>query len=664
MLRKSELNHIKKMESVVFGRQQDLQLNENPITLSWVRSLKDFELDPGKLSPTRILTNHELNLHRESREAFLRISRAGLERLFQQVYASGYMVLLTDHEGVTIDAIGDPKNKKELKEAGLCEGALWAEREEGTCGVGTCIVTKQALTIHKAEHFRARHIDLSCTTGPIFDPQGKLLGTLDASALYSPDDKRSQSLVFQLVTMATKLIENSYFLREFGNDCVLSLCDRPELAEVVTDHLLAFNFEGRIIAANSSSLLHLGRKFDNRLIGRHINEIFDIKFVKLIDLFSERYLPKFAIRSVDGTIYYASMIGPKTKEISTNYKKDRTKDITITDYFITPKLTLDRLAGKDPQLIQVNYYIKRIVNKKLPIILTGETGTGKEAFAQAIHDSSTRSNNPFVAVNCASIPETLIESELFGYKQGAFTGAHSKGMRGKILQSDGGTLFLDEIGDMPLQLQARLLRVLAEKEVAPLGSETPIPVDLNVICATHRNLEDLVATGTFREDLYYRLNGISLNLPALRERTDKLEIISSAIAAEAGDRYGEVTISPEAQEFMSRLPWPGNIRQLRNALRFALAVNESGTIGISDLPQELVQPNLPSSPQATIDEGSTNDERSCQNTMEQMEREALLNALKKHKWKITTTANKLGISRATIYRKMEKFDIVQPNSRD
>ncbi len=663
MLSKSELEHIKRMEAISSASPHDLQHAKNPIAMSWERSIQTFTLDPSKCSPARKLTSFELKTHQEAREVFMRISRSGLERLFQQVYASGYMVLLTDHMGAALDSIGDPKHKKELKEAGLCEGTLWAEKYEGTCGVGTCIATKQALTIHKSEHFRVRHIDLTCTTAPIFDPLGKLLGTLDASALYSPDDKRSQSLVYQLVTMTAKLIENAYFLHQHQDDLILCLCDRPEFAEVETEHLLAFNFEGRTIAANSSSMRYLGRKSEHGLIGRHISDIFDIRFEGLMDLFSERSTPNFAIRSTDGTIYYASMVRPKTKKISAIKNSDRTITINTTDHPIPFKLTLDRLVGRDPQLIQVASYIRRIVNKKLPIILTGETGTGKEAFAQAIHDSSKRSNNPFVAVNCASIPETLIESELFGYKQGAFTGARSKGMRGKILQSDGGTLFLDEIGDMPLQLQARLLRVLAEKEVVPLGSETSIPVDLNVVCATHRNLEDLIANGTFREDLYYRLNGISLNLPALRERTDKVDIIASALAAEVVDSYAETTISPEAQEFMSKLPWPGNIRQLRNTLRFALAVNESGEISISDLPQDLAPANLPPLPQVSFEEESISSQIPGQNTMEQFEHEALLNALKKHKWIITHAANELDISRATIYRKMEKFGITPPNAR-
>lgn len=662
MLRKNELNHIKKIESLFFGGQEALQLDKNPITQSWERSIRDFGLDPAKPSPTRILTNPELTAHRESRETFLRISRAGLERLFRQVYPSDYMVLLTDHEGVTIDAIGDPKQKRELKEAGLCEGALWAEKEEGTCGVGTCLTMGHALTIHKDEHFRARHIDLTCTTSPIFDPHGNLLGALDASALHSPDDKRSQTLIYQLVTMATKLIENAYFLCEFQNDWILRINNRPEFAEVETEHLLAFNFEGQVIAANNSSIVHFGREFGNRLIGRSLNEIFDIKFESLIDLLSQRSVSKFALRSIHGANYYATMTCPKAQTVSTGSRNMRKIDKTATDLKTSSKMTLDRLAGKDPQLIKAANYIRQIVNKKLPIILTGETGTGKEAFAQAIHNVSNRAGNPFIAVNCASIPETLIESELFGYKAGAFTGARSKGMRGKILQSSGGTLFLDEIGDMPLQLQARLLRVLAEKEVTPLGSEAPIPVELNVVCATHRDLESLVANGSFREDLYYRLNGISFKLPAVRQRTDKSEIIASVLAAEAGEKSAEVTISPEAQQFMSKHPWPGNIRQMRNALRFALAVNESGTVGMSDLPNELTSPPAPSRLRPTITEESVESQFPSLKPMQKLEMEAMLNALKNNKWKISRAADELGISRATIYRKMEKFGIKPPNA--
>src|SRR5260370_90918 len=218
--------------------------------------------------------------------------------------------------------------------------------------------------------------------------------------------------------------------------------------------------------------------------------------------------------------------------------------------------------------------------------MQGPTGTGKEAFAHAMHLVSGRASRPFVAVNCAAIPETLIESELFGYKSGAFTGARKEGMRGKILQSAGGTLFLDEIGDMPLTLQTRLLGVVEEQEMVALGSETAIKVDLHVLAASHRNLREMIANGTFREDLYYRLNGITLELPALRDRADKERVIHHALAAETGNGR-PAAIEMDALQRLVAYPWPGNVRELRNVIRTALAICEGGVVRGIDLPREI-----------------------------------------------------------------------------
>jgi transcriptional regulator of acetoin/glycerol metabolism len=334
-------------------------------------------------------------------------------------------------------------------------------------------------------------------------------------------------------------------------------------------------------------------------------------------------------------------------------------------------LSLDYLAGSDPHLGDCVERMKRVMNKNIPVLLKGETGTGKEMFARALHNASRRSGKPFVAVNCAAIPESLIESELFGYKEGAFTGARSKGMRGKILQADGGTLFLDEIGDMPELLQPRLLRVLAEKEVTPLGGDAAIPIDLHVICATHRDLMTMVAEGTFREDLYYRLNGIAFDLPPLRRRSDLANLVRTALAIEAAEENVQADIDEQAMAVLTRFDWPGNVRQLRNALRYALAVCEEGRIGIDDLPDEVMHPQRFASPAVAPDE-----EQDCfvqpslplaadpsLNTMEQAERTVIIAALEKHKWQVTRAAEEIGISRATLYRKMEKYEVVPPNKR-
>ncbi|MDN7995522.1 sigma 54-interacting transcriptional regulator, partial [Burkholderia orbicola] len=245
------------------------------------------------------------------------------------------------------------------------------------------------------------------------------------------------------------------------------------------------------------------------------------------------------------------------------------------------------LHSSDARIAQQAELALRVASKRLPILVLGETGAGKEVFARAIHDAGARRARPFIAVNCGALPEALIESELFGYAAGAFTGARKHGARGKIALADGGTLFLDEIGDMPLALQTRLLRVLADGEVVPLGSDTPVRVDLDVICATHRDLGRMVADGTFREDLYYRLSGATFDLPPLRERADVRDVIAAVFAEEAQATGHVLTLDATLAEQLAAYPWPGNVRQLRNVLRYACAVCDAARVTRRDLPTDL-----------------------------------------------------------------------------
>jgi transcriptional regulator of acetoin/glycerol metabolism len=284
-----------------------------------------------------------------------------------------------------------------------------------------------------------------------------------------------------------------------------------------------------------------------------------------------------------------------------------------------------------------------------------------------MHEASARASGAFVALNCAAIPESLIESELFGYRDGAFTGARAKGVRGKIAQAHGGTLFLDEIGDMPLALQTRLLRVLAEREILPLGAERPEPVDLQVICATHRDLMDLVRGGQFRLDLYYRLNGMTLKLPALRERSDRRELIAMLLQEEAAAAgLAAPNIAAAAMERLLAHGWPGNIRELRNTLRAALALSEDGlievehlpgTIGLAEAGQVLPPGRLAS---LTLPDGAAPTYPGSEAAPDD-ERQTLLATLKRHRWNVTRAAANLGTCRSTIYRKMERYGIVPPN---
>jgi transcriptional regulator of acetoin/glycerol metabolism len=281
-------------------------------------------------------------------------------------------------------------------------------------------------------------------------------------------------------------------------------------------------------------------------------------------------------------------------------------------------------------------------------MLFGETGVGKDVFARAMHQASSRRDKPFVALNCASLPESLIESELFGYKAGAFTGASREGSRGKIVQADGGTLFLDEIGDMPLHLQARLLRVLEDRTVMPLGGDKPIPVSVQLISATHRDVRALIDEGRFRADLYYRIHGISILIPPLRDRTDKRELILKVAQEEAGSG-APIEFQPAALDRLVAYPWPGNLRQLRNTLRTVAALCDDNRIALKDLPEELrTQPReLPPPDEPGV----------ALNALDLAERDALLRVLEETHWNVSLVAKGLGLSRNTLYRRMKRYGI-------
>ena len=304
----------------------------------------------------------------------------------------------------------------------------------------------------------------------------------------------------------------------------------------------------------------------------------------------------------------------------------------------------------------------RLRNEPINILVIGETGTGKERMARALHDASRRRDKPFVAINCAAMPESLIESELFGYEPGSFTGANRKGMKGLIAQADGGTLFLDEIGDMPLQLQTRLLRVLAEGEVLPIGASRPVKVDLRVVAATHRDLRRLIDLGQFREDLFYRLNGASLRLPPLRERADQGYLVRrlfEELRAERGD--ARTRLRGDAMTALLAYPWPGNIRELHNALRFALATCEGDEIVVGDLPEECISGHL-AHPAARPAEGP--DGRAAGPSAMRRGEDPLQEALRRHRWNISAVARDLGLSRPTIYRRMKRLGIVPPHHQE
>ncbi len=321
---------------------------------------------------------------------------------------------------------------------------------------------------------------------------------------------------------------------------------------------------------------------------------------------------------------------------------------------------LDAVQSSDPVMVRNIQILRRVLNRDISVLLLGETGTGKGYLAKAIHNGSKRTDKPFVTINCAAIPELLIESELFGYRPGAFTGATREGNTGRILQANGGTLFLDEIGDMPLSLQTRLLTVIENREVVPLGGSKPVPVDIRVVSATHHDLVEMIAAGQFRDDLYYRLNGITLTIPPIRERKDIADVVRQLLRIEAGEDT-PVQIAEVLVQRLAHCSWPGNLRQLRNVLRVMLALRESDCLSIDDF-DECLLGGVPHSPTQALSAHATdivND-----NVLGIAECEALRRTLEACHWNVSAAAARLKLSRKTMYRKMHRYRLIRTESAD
>lgn len=603
----------------------DASRHEALIRESWLRCVRKYRLDPTRMQEAVILPAQRLREHQEQMEEVLQIARHGLETLYHQVMGLGYVVLLTDAKGVTVDFIGDLRFDFSLRKAGLYLGADWSEENAGTCGVGTCISTGQALTVHLDDHFDATHIPLTCTTSPIYDSQGQMIGVLDISALSSPKPKESQALALQLVKLFARQIEDASFLHRHRRNWVLRLASAPQFLDVNPEFLLALDNSGYVVGHNRGAQTQMSPPDDRGLIGRHVSELLELSFEEIGKFIGGQGETHRAVMSANGSgLLFMTVTPPPVPSI---YRSG--KAVSVPE-------PLAALSGGDATLDEALRRAAKLVDSPISLLVTGETGCGKEYFAKAMHASSERRSRPFIAVNCAAIPESLIESELFGHVAGSFSGASPKGKRGLILEADGGTLFLDEIGDMPVPLQARLLRVLSEREVHPVGAARPVPVNIRVIAATHAPLESLVRQGRFRDDLYYRLNGAQISLPALRDRSD-LEVIVRRF-------LGERDITPAAMDILLGYRWPGNLRELRNSLDYASSMAGEDMIDVPDLPLF----------------GKARSVGHAMAIPAASETSALRELLQTHRWNISEVARAMGVARMTVYRRMKREGIVAP----
>ena len=653
-LSKAIAQHREHIFSVISGEEAEVPVDTR-ISRSWQRCVNDYGLDPNSIHRPYIVDKQVLQEGQERLSNLLNIARIEMASLYQQIAGSGHSILLTDDTGLVLNYVGDPDFNEEAARRGLTEGAVWAEKYQGTNGMGTCLAEQQPIIIHQDEHFFSSNLSLTCTAAPIFDPNNKVIAVLDASS----ESSKAQQHTMALVNMSAKTIENRMFLCMFKNHFIMRFHSRPEFVNTLGEGLIAFQNDGTVLATNCSALFQMDFKTCESLRAHKIDELFDSPLSTLLHNSAHGSLRAVPIHETRHLRRFFAIVQlPESETIMTGTGARTTHCADPEETAPVSTDALNTLELGDPHMAQNIRVARRVLDRNIPILLSGESGTGKGVFAKAMHLASDRSDKPFVAINCASIPESLIESELFGYKAGAFTGASRHGSPGKIVQANGGTLFLDEIGDMPLSLQARLLRVLEEKEVVPLGSHTPISVDLRVISATHRNLLDMVGDGSFREDLYYRLQGVKVILPPLRERTDRYNLIKHLIDIEARNDGRLLQVDEEVLERLNNYYWPGNIRQIRNVLRTMIALAESDRITVDDMVDDLFREARNTAD--GLSEQPLPEDRKPHDPLRSAERDALMQELERHRWNISSTAKSLALSRNTLYRKMKRCDITPP----
>ncbi|MET3440344.1 transcriptional regulator of acetoin/glycerol metabolism [Variovorax paradoxus] len=560
-----------------------------------------------------------------------------MEFLLEQVRDTGSMVILADAQGTLLRAMGDASFASRAQRVALRPGANWHEQWRGTNAIGTALTDGVPVEVHGGEHYLERNGFLTCTAAPIVDPGGRVLGVLDISG-----DRRSYHRhTLGLVRLAARTIEQKLFDTRHAASLRLRLHAQPEGIGSVTEGLLALSDDGWLIGADAAALAMLG--LSRADVGAStIERVLQLDMEMLCDWCRRPAAAPRAVRRHDGSVLWARV------EASRGVLAASHGGSAARPHAAAPADALAQLDTGDPVMQAAIGRARRVVDKPISLLLLGESGVGKEVFAKAVHASGTRRAGPFVAVNCAALPETLIEAELFGYRPGAFTGAGRDGAPGRIREADGGTLLLDEIGDMPLALQTRLLRVLQDRQVMPLGGGKPVAVDFRLVCATHRNLRAEMEKGRFREDLYYRLNGLALQLPPLRERQDKLQMVAGMLRDILPDR--ELRIAPDLASAMSRYRWPGNLRQLNNALRTACALLDDSDAMVDwlHLPDDLVDDLHGAATMRCAIDDAVDLRAQSGRTVKQ--------AVQASGGNLSEAARSLGISRNTLYRKLREFD--------
>lgn len=635
------------------------------VTDSWLRcSQIGLNLNDGRAC--NILEDHEVNRILERNRDIIEIAKPFMINLYGLFRNSGFIIVLCDEHGYIMESFGDMECMSDARKLRFVKGASWQENEVGTNAIGIALLDGKPAQISGAEHYCQRHHCWTCSAAPIYGRNGQIIAVLDLSG----PAEATYSHTLGMVAAAANAITMQIGIQYKNYELFMMNKRLSSVFNSMSDGVILFDEAGMVKEFNPVAGKIVGKK--GRLdIGTSVETVFGNRNIFIQKMLTEKKTcsdVEVKIDNESGGISrcvlsgetlvdkYGNLSGgviilrPNEKvqslvnQFSGHYTSFRFRDIIGGSYKITEAVRQASLAA----------------NSMSNVILQGESGTGKEMFAQSIHNKSARRNGPFIALNCGAIPRELVGSELFGYEDGAFTGAKRGGRPGNFELASGGTLFLDEIGDMPLEQQVALLRVLQEKKVIRIGGNKVIPVDVRVICATNKDLHKQVEKGTFRQDLYYRLSVFKIDIPPLRERREDITLLFQHFVEKLGGEQGvSISIEPDVLECIKLYDWPGNVRELHNVAERACNLAENHVIAVSCLPAELfcVQDGFYQEDLAEPVPQETDKQGKRKNLLAEQERQEILFLLKKEGGNISRVASLLDMARSTLYRKMRKYAI-------
>lgn len=631
---------------VLRGRSHDAL--RDVIRRSWSRC-RESGVDPGQEKCWDIRDERELGEeYRLLRELSLDVQT----EIYGLIRSQGLLVTVSERRGYLLAMFGDVKALRAADRLNFGPGANWSEGSVGTNAIGTALTCGHPLRVQGTEHYCESHHGWVCTAAPIFGWDGKPLAVVDISGPLDSDHSRT----LELAMYGARLIESRLYRMQaaqqlFQGSEVLRTLFQSQLAG-----LIYVDPNGRILDANAAAAALLGVS-RTRLRGGRIQRLFDMSPVAaaLQGGPSGGCPQAISVRCLGHERLSATahpVVSPNRALMGTLVVLSESKPAPWT--VCRPSPTEDPFAkvlGRSRALQEALDLARRVADSDTTVLLVGESGTGKEVLARAIHEASPRKKGPFVAVNCGAIPSGLIQSVLFGYVEGAFTGARRGGSPGKFEQASGGTLFLDEIAEMPLDMQVNLLRVLEEGQLCRVGGTRAVPVDVRILAATHRDLEDRIRQGLFREDLFYRLNVVRIVLPPLRERDEDILILARHFIDTISRKLHRKIrfVSPDFYGALLAHRWPGNVRELRHAIEAAIALMPGDVLGPESLPDRVR--NLPQRrPVPAHDSQEFN--------LKKVEAETIRRAYAHFKGNITETARALGIGRNTLYAKLKKLKMI------